>query len=118
MSPPNLKTPSVVTGKGYHGLLGTSLDAAVVNAADSGAVIRLVTVRVANITSTSGRLDVSVYRGGTHFYLAKNIDVPSRGTLVISDKVENIYLEEGDSLYAKAAASNSLHLNVNYEIIA
>lgn len=115
MAAPNLKAPSTIYGKSVGASVTTSLAAVLTNAAASGKVYKVNTIRAGNVTSGGATLDVTFYRGSTHTYIVKNADVGPSTFFVINDKNEYIYLEEGDSIYAKANVGTTIDLLINYE---
>lgn len=118
MAAPNLKTPTTITGETYVSACLASLTATLVNAAASGKVLKVNTIRVANLTANSATVDITFYRSSTHTYILKSGSVAPNSSLVILDRDEYIYLEEGDALYAKASAITTLDLTINYEEIS
>lgn len=118
MAAPNLKNPSTVTGKTATYSCTDTLASALANGASSGKLLKVNTVRAANITSSSGNVDLTLFRSSTHTYFIKSATVPPNGSLVLTDKNEYIYLEEGDALYAKANASSTIDLTIHYEDIS
>lgn len=118
MAAPNLRSPSTVTGKTATAALTTSLVAVLTNAAASGKVLKLNTIRAANVAAGSITVDVAHYRGTTTTYLLKGGTVDAGKTLITTDKNEYVYLEEGDELRAKASAGTSVDLTINYEEIS
>jgi hypothetical protein len=117
MAAPNLRAPTTVTGKTALATLTTSLAAVVSNAASSGKVLKLNTIRAASTAGVSVTVDVAIVRGATTCYLIKGGTVDSSKTLIVTNKDEYIYLEEGDDLRAKASAGTSIDLTINYEEI-
>jgi hypothetical protein len=118
MAAPNLKQPLTITGKTAPYEATTSLASALSNGVSSGKVLKVNTIRAANLLTTGVKVDVTFYRDSTHYYLIENADVPPASALVVSDKNEYIYLEEGDSLYAKATTASGIHFTINYEDIS
>lgn len=118
MAAPNLRSPSTITGKTAVFLATTALGAALSNAAASNKLLKVNTVRVANVSGSTATADVTFFRSSTHTYLLKAAAISVNTALVVSDKNEYIYLEEGDALYAKAAADSTLELTINYEEIS
>ena len=119
MAAPNLKTPAAITGKTDGYAVTTSLAAALSNGAASGKVLKVNSVYCANVDgSASADIDLSYYNGTTDFYLAKTISVPADATQVLVTREAPIYLEEGDSLRAKASANSDLELVISYEDIS
>lgn len=119
MTAPNLKTPTTVTGKTALVSAGTSLVDVLSNAASSNKVLKLNTIRCANVSASTATVDIAIYRSGVAVcYVLKGGSVDAGKTLVVTDKNEYVYLEEGDYLRAKASAGASIDLTINYEEIA
>lgn len=119
MAAPNLKSPTTVIGKTDGYAVTTSLAAALGNSAASGKVLKVVSVYCANVDGTNAAdIDLTYYNGATDFYLAKTITVPADATQVLVTREAPIYLEEGDSLRAKASAASDLELVISYEDIS
>ena len=118
MAAPNLRAPTAVTGKTALATLTTSLASVVTNAAASGKVLKINTIRAANTAGSAVTVDAAILRGATTCYLIKGGSVDSGKTLIVTNKDEYIYLEEDDILQAKAAAGTSIDLTINYEEIS
>jgi hypothetical protein len=120
MAAPNLRSPLTVTGKTAMTSVATTLTSVVSNSAASGLLLKLNTIRAANVDSGGAAvaLDLTVYRGSTHRYLIKGVSIGTAKALIVSDKNEYVYLEEGDSLYAKATSTSGIDLTINYEEIS
>lgn len=119
MAAPNLKQPTTITGKTATYSCTSSLASALSNAAASGKVLKVNTIRAANIDATSAfSVDITVYRSSTHTYIANAISVPVSSTLLVLSKEEYLYLEEGDAIYAKANTSGKIDLTISYEEIS
>lgn len=118
MAAPNLKTPTTVTGKTAVYACTASLASALSNGAASNKLLKVNVIRAANLTTSSAVLDITVYRSSAHTYVIKSASVPPGGSLVVLDKNEYAYLEEGDAIYAKANATSTIDLTIHYEEIA
>jgi hypothetical protein len=118
MAAPNLRQPAAVYGKTAVALVGTSNAAVLSNAAASGRTLKITTIRGANITGAGATLSVSHYRSTTHRYLVKGSAVNEGEALVVTDRNDYIYLEEGDALYAQASVASSFDLIIAYEDIS
>ena len=118
MAAPNLKQPVTITGKTALYVCTASLGSALDNGASSGKVVKLNTIRAANTTTSGVKIDVTIFRGSTHYYIIEGADVPPYSSLVVIDKNEYIYLEEGDSIYASASTTSVVHLTLHYEEIS
>lgn len=119
MAAPNLKNPSIITGKTARYAVTASLAAALSNSAASGKVFKINSVYCANVDGVNNAdISLSIYNGTTDFYLAKTISVPADATQVLVTRDAYIYLEEGDSLRAVASAASDLELVIGYEEIS
>lgn len=119
MAAPNLKSPTTVTGKTAAACLTASLASVLSNSAGSGQAFKINTIKAANVAS-SGSVTVSVthYRSSTHTYQAKAFTIAAASSLVVSNRDEFFYLEEGDAIYAQANATSSVDLTIGYEVIS
>jgi hypothetical protein len=117
MAAPNLKQPTTITGKTAVYSCTASLASALANGASSNQLLKVNVVRACNLTSSSGSVDLTVYRSSTHSYIGKSLSVPPESSLVLLDRNEYLYLEEGDALYAKANAVSTIDLTIHYEEI-
>lgn len=116
MAAPNLKSPTTITGKTATYSCTTGLSTALSNSAASGKALRINVIRASNVAVSGGiTVDVSHYRGTTHTYLVKGATIGQSTSLVILQRDEYLYLEEGDSIYAKASANSSADLTITYE---
>jgi hypothetical protein len=119
MAAPNLKSPTTITGRTARYSVTTTLAAALSNSAASGKVLKINSVYCANVDGTNAAdIDLTIYNGSTDTYQAKTIAVPARATQLLVTREGYIYLEEGDSLRAKASAVSSLQLVIGYEEIS
>jgi hypothetical protein len=119
MAAPNLRDPDTVTGKTAGYAVTTSLATTLSNAADSGKVLKVNTVRAANIDGTAAfDVDLTFFRSSTDRHLARTIPVPADATVILVSKDESIYLEEGDALRARASAADAIELTISYEDIS
>lgn len=118
MAAPNLRYPTVVTGKTTLATLSVTLTSVLANGASSGMVLKLNTIRAANTSGGTVNVDIAVVRGAATYYLIKGGAIDSGKTLITTNKEEYIYLEEGDDLKAKASAGTSVDFTVNYEEIS
>jgi hypothetical protein len=119
MAAPNLKLPTLITGRTARYAVTATLAAALSNAAASGKVLKINSVYCANVDgSAAADIDLTIYDGTTDFYLAKTIVVPADATQLLVTREGYFYLEEGDSLRAKASVAGDLELVIGYEEIS
>lgn len=117
MPAPNLRSPTTVIGKTKIAQLSTGLADVLENTAGSNKVLKVNTIRTANIGVTDVTVDIAIFRSSVTRYLLKGGTVSAGKTLIVTDKNEYIYLEEGDVLQAKSSAGTSIDITVNYEEI-
>jgi hypothetical protein len=119
MAAPNLRDPALVVGKTIGYAVTTSFGDVLVNAAASGKVLKINAVYCANIDgSVAAAVELAWRRGSTDVFLAKGIAVPANATQVLLAREAYIYLEEGDSLRAKASTAGDLEMVVSYEDVS
>jgi hypothetical protein len=121
MANPNIVNVSQIYGKTMQASLTTTLTTEILaNAGSSGKVYKINSINVANIDGTSAA-DVSVFitkSGGAPIAIANTISVPADSTLVVVDKNNGFYLEEGDNIEAGASANGDLTITISYEDIS
>ena len=119
MAAPNIKTATTFTGKTAVLAVTTVATDIVANATASGKVLKINTLRVANVDgSASANITASVYRSSTEYPIAYTVAVPADNSLDVLDKGVTIYLEEGDALRLTASADGDLTAVVSYEEIS
>lgn len=119
MAAPNLKSPTTITGKTARYAVTATLASALANSAASGKVFKINSVYCANVDGAAAAdIDLTIYNGTTDTYLAKTIAVPADATQLLVTRDGYFYLEEGDSLRAKASAASDLELVIGYEEIS
>lgn len=118
MSAPNIVNVTTITAKTDVLAVSTSATNIIANASDSGTVLKVNVLQIANIDgSTAASITASVYRSSTEYKLVHSVAVPAAATLTVIDKSTAIYLEEGDSLRLTASANGDLHAVCSYEIL-
>lgn len=118
MTAPNLKSPITIIGKTATYVCTGSLASALANGSSSNKLLKVNVVRGANLTTSAAQVDVTIFRSSTNRRIIQGGNVPPGGSLVVLDKNEFIYLEEGDSLYAKSTPASSIELTITYEDIS
>jgi hypothetical protein len=118
MTAPNLKNPTTITGKTAVYACTDSLAAALSNGAGSNKALKVNVVRAANLTTGIATVDLTVFRGAVDTYIIKSASVSPNSSLVLIDKNEYLYLEEGDDLRADANATSTIDITIHYEEIS
>jgi hypothetical protein len=128
MANPNIvNVTSILGGNAGWNLSSSATDTLMT--VDSGVIVKLNSIIVANVDGTNAA-DVSVFIDGlgtgttgvtttgadATVYIAKTISVPADATLVLLDSP--IYMMEGDILKGGASAASDLDLLVSYEVIS
>ena len=118
MAAPNLKQPVTITGKTRLYSVTATLASVLSNGAASGQLLKINVIRAANLTSGTASIDITVFRSSAHTYVIRTATVAPNTSLVVLDKNEYLYLEEGDALYAKANAVSTIDLTIHYEEVS
>jgi len=120
MTAPNLKNPTIITGKTARvGIATTAVVGILTNSAASNKVLKINSIFAANVNGTiASDISVSIYNGSSDTYIAYTISVPPDATQIISTKATYFYLEEGESIRAIAGTSSAINLVVGYEEIS
>ena len=118
MAAPNLRDPVNITGKTALYPATAALGSALANGAASDKLLKVNVIRAANLTTGTASVDVTVFRSSAHTYVIKTATVAPNTSLVVLDKNEYLYLEEGDALYAKANAVSTIDLTIHYEEVS
>ena len=118
MANPNIVNVTSITGEVDQFALTTTTSTALVTAA-SDKIYKINSINVANIDGASdAAVTMGIIKsGGSQIDFASTITVPADATLVLVDKNNGFYLEEGDSIVGGASATGDLTATISYEII-
>lgn len=118
MANPNILNLTNIAGVSSVYIVTTSLATTGVSVA-TNTLARVSSILAANILGASAAtISVSVFRGGVHYYLAKDISVPGGASLYIVGKAAGgLTLMEGDVLYAQSGTSSAIHLTTTYDVL-
>lgn len=123
MSAPNIVNVSSIVA-GYAALAPANIIANVLlnNSPDTGAVVKVNSLVITNITDSSVPTTVSINTAatgaGTSYRIAYNIYVPSGASLQLVDKGNFLYLTEDTSLVVTSGTSAALEYVAVYETIS
>lgn len=104
-------------------LTSTNATAILNNAANSGKLMKVNSVYVANVDGTTNcDVTVAYYTedniGGTAYKIASTVSVPADATVVVVGKDAPLYLREDSSLGATAGTASDLEVVVSYEEVS
>jgi hypothetical protein len=117
MTAPNQANPKSIIGKCATQAVGVSATAIVSNASSSNTLVKVNSLYVSNIdTTTSYKITVDVYRSSTAYRIGYQIIIPPNAGLDVISKYIN--LEEGDSLRLTADTAAKLEAVASYEVIS
>jgi len=124
MSEPNLVNVSSIYGRSFLELLkDDAIDhsnaSMLGGAVATNKLIKINSIIVASIDGANATvIDVAVnhHDHGRH-YIAKNVDLPAKSTLIVIGKDSPIYLEEGDELEARASTDSDADICISYELL-
>tara|TARA_Y100001938_G_scaffold149559_1_gene236801 strand:- start:1274 stop:1612 length:339 start_codon:yes stop_codon:yes gene_type:complete len=68
----------------------------------------VISIRLANISTSQVTVDVYIRNSSTDYYLIKNAPIPSGGSIELIDAGSKIVLKNGDVLYGIASAATSV----------
>ena len=68
----------------------------------------LISIRLANIVSTTVNVDVYIKNSTLDYYLIKSVPIISGGSLELIDGGSKVVLESGDELYVKSDTASSI----------
>ncbi len=68
----------------------------------------LISVRMANITTSTITVEAYIRRSSANYYLIKNVPIVSGGSLELIDGGSKIVLASGDQLFVKSDTATSL----------
>jgi len=122
MTAPNLIGITTVTGRIVGANLTTTAATSIVsNAPGSNKCLKINTVNACNWTNSAANVTVSYYSaaalGGTAYPIVSNLSVPANSTLTVIDKLNILFLEEDNSLGARATTANTIVITASYEDI-
>ena len=122
MTAPNLIGITTVTGRIVGANLTTTAATSIVsNAPGSNKCLKINTVNACNWTTSAANVTVSYYSaaalGGTAYPIVSNLSVPANSTLTVIDKLNILFLEEDNSLGARATTANTIVITASYEDI-
>jgi hypothetical protein len=118
MAAPNIVDVTEIFGEVDQFALTTTTSTTLITAG-ADKVYKINSINVANIDGTNdGAVTLGLIKsGGAQINFASTITVPADATLVVIDKNNGFYLEEGDAIVGGANADSTLTATISYEII-
>ena len=116
MANPNIVNVTSILGKSVQAALDTTLTTEILACA-SDKLIKINSIIVANIDGTNS-VDISVFitkSGGSPLALASTVALPADASIVVIDKNNGLYLQEGDNIEAGASATGDAVITISYE---
>lgn len=119
MAAPNLIAPQTITGKTALATLGTSSAAILSNGSSSNKLLKVNIIRASNYgTINNTYITITYKRSASEYYLVDEALVELGTSLVLTNKEEYIYLEEGDSIWGFSSQASSVNILLHYEEIS
>ena len=88
------------------------------NLAGSNTVVKVNTILLANTNGTANAVvNVKLRSATTSHYLAYQVEVPAKSTLVLTSKDTSFYIVEGDYVSAWATVAGYVDIIMSYETI-
>tara|TARA_B100001173_G_C15918405_1_gene517346 strand:+ start:72 stop:434 length:363 start_codon:yes stop_codon:yes gene_type:complete len=118
MAAPNIVNVAQIYGRTVTGAIGTGLSAFLTNSSSSNYVYKVNTIMVSNVDgSTDTTIRVAFVDNGTTRYIAYDVDLIAKTTLIVLSKDQAVYLEENDSISASCTTSSDAQIVISYEAI-
>ena len=108
MANPNLLNLTSITLENNAAILGTSTFPVALYTCASNDVAKVISLYLANKSSSTRSVTVRVDRGGSDYFLAYEIDMPPESTLQLITKDAPVVLTEADVIEAYASAASSI----------
>ena len=74
----------------------------------------VVGIRLANVAAATIEVDVYLVRGGSNYYLIKDVEIPAKSSLELIDGGSKIVLHDNDKIVAVSDTATSLDVIVSY----
>lgn len=116
MANPNISNVTSIIGDTAFLNAGTSPGTVVSGEADK--VKKIGAIVAANYGTTDQTITVFVLRSATSFFIASQITVPAKATVLLLGREHSFYLLEADALRAQASAGASITVTVSYETLS
>lgn len=117
MANPNLFQINNILGKTAVGAVTTTVSTLITNASASGDIYKVNSVLISNSSGNDITITMDLYRSSTAYYIAYQVTVPSRATLLLSGREQSFYLEEGDALRFTGSVDTNITAVASYEIL-
>ena len=118
MAAPNIVNVAQIYGRTTSGLAGTGLTSVLSNGAGSNYVIKVNSIMLSNIDgSNDTTVRVAFVNNGSTHYMAYDVDLIAKTSLIVLSKDNSVYLEENDNISLSATTSNDCHYVIAYEEI-
>jgi hypothetical protein len=118
MAAPNIAQLNNIYGNTATYLANTIAGAFLTNGTNSGSVIKVNSVVIANYLPTTANAYVDILRGGISYPILGFAQVPPNSTMVAIGRDVVMYLVEGDSLRANSNVASGISITSSYETIS
>jgi len=108
----------VITIYGNTDYLNATTTATTVVSGEANKVKKITSLVAANYGTGDQTITVWVLRSSTLYYIANQITVPTKATILILGRDHGFYLLENDALRGLASATTSITLTVAYETLS
>lgn len=116
MANPNIVNVTAIYGSTAVANVTTTSATVVENAAASGAVVKINAILVSNTQNVTETVDIGIERSSVKYHVVKGVSVPAGTTLDALNK--NLYLNEGDLVFASCSANSVMQIICSYEVIS
>lgn len=113
MANPNLLEITSITGELTTATVSTS--ATIMCTAPSNGIIKVVSLYVANQSTSTHSFNVYIFSGG--HYITRNLDLPPESSIQVISKDAPVYITEGKSLRLFASSASVIDAVCSYEVM-
>lgn len=118
MSNPNLFNTQSILGKTALSNVTTTVATVVSNSVSSNALYKINSIVFSNASSSDATVRAELLRNTLSYYIAYDITVPPRASLMACGRDHSFYLEEGDAIRVLSSSDTGITSIVSYDILS
>ena len=108
----------IITIYGNTNYINANTTASTVVAGETNKVKKITSILAANYGTGDQTVSVWTVRSSNNYYIANQITVPTKATVLIIGREHGFYLLENDTLTGLASTANSVTITVAYEVLS
>jgi hypothetical protein len=116
MANPNIYSGTSIIGNTAFTNAGTGL--ATLLSGEANKVHKIGSIIVSNYGTYDQNVTVLVLRATVSYYIASQVTIPAKATVLLLGREHSFYLLEDDALRVNASAATSISVTVSYETLS